>query len=163
MDTYSKLLEVFTTSNDAIIRYTIMLYDPKSPLISNESDPEIRKRVAGELSGMIIQKEILPIIQESCIEYLQFINLKTWAAICAIDYFYWEAISLIMQPITGTTDKEQLEAAQKKNVLSDSIDDAIKRLENYYRVMSGGDKELEKKITTTKKTKRFTPERISDV
>lgn len=163
IDEYTNLLHVFTTNNDNIIRYVIMLYDPKSPLISNENDPEVRRRIAGELSSLVIQDKLLEIIQESCIEYLQFINSKQWAAICALEYRFWEAISIIMQPIKNGTDKEQLEAAQKKNVLSESIDDGIKKLDNYYKSMAGGDKELENKLVTTKKIKRFTPERIGNV
>lgn len=160
IDEYTALLHVFTTSNDNIIRYVIMLYDPRSPLISNESDPETRKRQAGGLSSLVIQDKILDAIQESCIEYLQYINSKQWAAICATEYRFWEAINLIMQPIKGSTDKEQLEAAQKKNVLSESIDDAIKKLDSYYKQMSGGDKELEEQMI--KKKKRITPEMIAN-
>lgn len=147
VDAYPKLRTIFSTGNDEIIRYVIMMYDQKSPLLEEERDLNRRRVIAVEMSGC--QAEELAIeepLHEAIIEYLQFIGVMTWAAACAATYRFWEAIRIQLQPIRGVTDKEQLEAAQKKNVLADSIDDCMKRIDAYAKELAGGDEKVEKKV-----------------
>lgn len=152
LETYPKLKDIFTEPDDAIMRYTILLYDPKSPLLEDYKNLDQRRQVAAD---MFIDAELDTLQDQfvlSAVDYLKYINDKIFAAACATEYKFWEAISLIMQPISrGGSDSDQLQAANKKNVLSDSMDDSIKKLDGYAREMSGGDTVVEKKMK-----KRFT-------
>lgn len=155
------------TNFDNIIRYVIMTYDPQSPLISNERDLNYRKGVAADLAGFDTTDEEAmqsiydcsnKVVLDFILKYLmRFVRSREWGAIVATEYKYWEAIKLLLVPIKGDGDKAQLEAAQKKEVLSDSIDTGIKRIENYYKLFFGEDEKLEKQAKT-----RITPEGISN-
>src|ERR1051326_364396 len=118
---------------DALIRYIIMVYDPESPLVASERDLNFRKAIAAELANLPLNDEefiqaiyncSLPgLVDMTCKYLVRFARSKEWAAICAYEYKFWEAIRLIMQPIASDkSDREQLDAANKKDVLSDSID-----------------------------------------
>lgn len=147
LDEYPKLCTVFSTSDDGVIRYTIMMYDPGSYLIKEERDWNKRKDIATELTFLDPNAEdVQDTIYEAFIDYLQYVNDKKFAAACAVEYRFWEAIKLMLIPIKETGDKGQLEAAQKKNVLAESIDDCMARLETYARDLAGGDVVLEKRI-----------------
>lgn len=149
---------------DQIVRYIIMVYDSKSPLVFAERDLNYRKGIAAELSGLTTPNGDVdvqaiydfsnPIAIDFVMRWLmRFSKSKEWAAICAFEYKFWEGVKILMQPITGKTDKEQLEAAQKKDVIANSVDESIKRLDIYYKNFLGDDTELEKKAK-----KKFTPE-----
>lgn len=153
---------------DHIIRYTIMVYDPKSALVLGERDLSYRKGIAAELAGMDTNDEEAMASVYNCtygflVEYtikflMRFVKSKEWAAICAHEYKFWEAIRLIMQPIsTEKSDREQLDAANKKDVLSESIDQGLVKLDHYYKTFFGDDDELEKKAK-----RRMTPELMAE-
>lgn len=148
VDTYPKLRTIFSTTNDEIIRYVIMMYDSKSPLIEEERDLNRRKAIAIEMSGIVMpdREELFEPLHEAIVEYLQFTHDRLFAAAISTEFRFWEAIRIQLQPIKAGTDKEQLEAAQKKNVLADSIDDCMKRIDAYAKEMSGGDEKVEKKV-----------------
>jgi len=147
---------------DLLLRYTIMVYDPKSPIAIAERDLNYRKGIAMEL--LVVEDEGLkdalftctyPILVDLTVKYLvRFVRSKEWAAICAIEFKFWEAIRLIMQPISNEKeDKAQLDAANKKEVLSASIDEGLNKIDQYYRRFFGEDEEL-----LNKAKKRLTPE-----
>jgi hypothetical protein len=149
---------------DSLIRYTIMIYDPKSALVIGERDLNYRKGIAAELAGFDVSEISLMDAIYTCnypnqVEYtvrylMRFVKSKEWAAICAYQYKFWEAIKLIMKPIDmDKSDREQLDAANKKDVLSASIDEGLIKLDSYYKTFFGDDDELEKKAK-----KRMTPE-----
>lgn len=174
LETYPIISEIvipdWTSDNklDAIIRYTIMIYDPKSPLVMAERDLNYRKGIAAEFAGFDINDEEImnsiyscnyPFLVDYTVKYLcRFIKSKEWAAIAAYEYKFWEAIRLIMQPIsTEKSDREQLDAANKKDVLSVSIDEGLLKLEGYYKSFFGEDEELERKAK-----RRMTPELMAE-
>jgi hypothetical protein len=149
---------------DGLLRYVILVYDPKSPLVVNERDLNYRKGTAAELAQIKLLDEIATealyncaypgLLDLTCKYLVRFAKSKEWAAICAYEYKFWEAIRLIMQPIAADkSDREQLDAANKKDVLSASIDEGLTKLDQYYKAFFGGDDELEKKAK-----KRLTPE-----
>lgn len=152
---------------DGLLRYIIMVYDPKSPLVNNERDLNFRKGIAAELSGLPIDADRIqavyactyPGLAELICKFLvRFIKSKEWAAICAYEYKFWEAIRLLMQPIaTDKSDREQLDAANKKDVLSASIDEGLTKLDAYYRSFFGEDDQLEKRAK-----KRVSPELMAE-
>lgn len=174
LDAYPQLKEIVVPewannqSLDYVIRYTIMIYDPKSMLVTMERDLNYRKGIAAELAGFDMEYEDMlnslyncsfPLLLEFTVKYLvRFVRSKEWAAICALEYKYWEAIKLIMQPIsTDKSDREQLDAANKKDVLSESIDQGLIKLDTYYKVFFNEDDVLEKSAK-----RRMTPELMAE-
>lgn len=151
---------------DEVLRYVVLLYDPKSALVIGERDLNHRKSTAAELAGFDMDEEQLldsiyrfdyPHLPELAMKYLmRFGKSKEWAAICAFEFKYWESIRKIMEPIACKTIKEELEAVQKKAMISDEIDKDIERLDKYYKNFFGSDDELEKKAK-----KRVTPELVA--
>ncbi len=145
-----------------------MIYDPKSPLVMGERDLNYRKGLSAELSGFDMTDEealnliyncTYPLLVDYTLKYLmRFVKSKEWAAICAHEYKFWEAIRLIMQPIASNkSDKEQLDAANKKDVLSASIDQGLQKLDQYYKTFFGEDDELERRAK-----RRMTPELMAE-
>ena len=151
---------------DKVIRFIIMVYDSRSGLVINERDINHRKNKAAKLIELdlldeAVVQEIMTFsntaVLEFTVKYLQrFSRSKEWAAICALEYKYWESIQKLMQPIQGIKDIEELQAVQKKATIADEIDKDIRRLESYYRIFFGDDEELSKKAQ-----KRISPELIA--
>lgn len=152
---------------DSIIRYTVMIYDPKSALVMGERDLNYRKGIGAELAGFDVQDEeamssiygcTYPILVDYTVKYLmRFVKSKEWAALVAIEFKLWEEIKQTMTPISGKSSKEELEAVQKKAVIAQEIDNDIARLENYYKRFFGEDDELERKAK-----RRMTPELMAE-
>lgn len=149
---------------DAILRYTIMVYDPRSPLVLNERDLNYRKGIAVEL--IHIEDELIAesIINSThkyspalIIKYLmRFARSKEWAAICAFESAYWESIKEVIEPISGKNSREKLDSVQKKAVIKQEIIEDIKRLDALYRTFFGEDDEL-----LSKNKRRLSPEMIA--
>ena len=169
LDAYTALTEIISpewaddAALDQIIRYTIMVYEPKSPLVTIERDLNYRKGIAAELAGFDMQYEELldsiyscsyPMMPEFITLYLRrFARSKEWAAIVATEYKFWESIRKMLEPISGKNSNEELAGVQKKSVVADEIEKDINRLDNLYKVFFGEDGDLEKKAK-----KRMTPE-----
>ena len=151
---------------DKIIRYCILVYDPKSALVANEKDLNYRKGIAADISKLDVDNEEYiqsiynlnhPITIEFTIRFLiRFVKSKEWAAICALEASFWESIRKVLEPITGKNSKEELDSVQKKSTIKQEIDLDIKRLDTYYKIFFGEDSELENKAKG-----RVTPESIA--
>jgi len=166
LEAYPKLLEIIEpdwidADVDALLRFIIMVYDPKSPLIANEKDINYRKGVAGELAGMD-DPDILETIctathaysSDLTIKYLmRFAKSKEWAAICAFESSFWESIKEVMKPISGKNSKEVLDSVQKKSAIKEEIEKDILRLDKLYRTFFGDDDDLQNRTK-----RRLTPE-----
>lgn len=166
LEAYPKLSEIVLPEwldecTDQILRYAIMVYDPKSPLIINEKDLNYRKGIAGELAG-IEDETILDSIYNSTHSYspdliikylMRFARNKEWAAICAFESSFWESIKEVIEPITGKNSREKLDSVQKKSAIKEEIEKDILRLDKLYRVFCGEDDELQNKTK-----RRLTPE-----
>ena len=152
---------------DNILRYIIMVYDPKSPLVFNERDLNHRKNNAAELSRLPQEEETIlenifnctySFFGELVVRYLmRFAKSKEWAAICAFEASFWESIRMVMEPISGKDSRQELDAVQKKSAIKSEIDQDIKRLDAYYRSFFSEDEFLEKVAK-----KRITPEKIAN-
>lgn len=150
---------------DSILRYIIMVYDPKSPLVNNERDLNYRKDIAGDLSG-IEEEDLRVAVFKSTHDYspdltikylMRFAKNKEWAAICAFESSFWESIKEVIEPISGKNSKEKLESVQKKAAIKEEIEKDIKRLDALYRSFFGEDDELQNKAK-----RRLSPEAIAD-
>lgn len=170
---YPKLCEILapewedTAPLDSLLRYMIIVYDPKSPLFRDERDLNYRKSQAAELAGFDMEDEQLliavyeshyPLFADLIVRYLtRFGRSREWAAICAFEFAFWESIRKLMEPISGKTSKEELESVQKKSAIKEEIDKDIKRLDELYRKFLGEDEDLEKKVK-----QRLRPELVAD-
>jgi hypothetical protein len=148
---------------DSLLRYTVLMYDPASPIVEEESDLNHRMQAAIEISGidntdLIDQLETYThgFVPELVYNYLKrFAKSKEFALYSAMEYKFWEAIRMTMTPIYGDNSKQQLEGVQKKQIVADELEKDIKRLENYRREFFGDDS-LDKEVK-----KRLTPERMA--
>lgn len=169
LDTYPQLAEIIIPEwmdeyTDRILRYIIMVYDPKSPLINNERDLNYRKGVAGELAGLddeIIAEAIYTSTHtysaDLTVKFLcRFARSKEWAAICAFESSFWESIKEVIEPITGKNSREKLDSVQKKSAIKEEIEKDILRLDKLYRVFFGEDDDLQ-----SKGRRRLTPELVA--
>lgn len=150
---------------DTIIRYILMIYDPKSPLVLNERDLNYRKGLAIELVKLedeIISESVINSTHKYCpaltIKYLtRFARSKEWAAICAFESSFWESIKEVIEPISGKNSREKLDSVQKKAAIKEEIEKDIKRLDQLYRTFFGEDEDL-----LNKNKRRLTPELIAN-
>jgi hypothetical protein len=169
LEVYPKLAEIvdsewFDDDLDNILRYMIMVYDPKSPLISYERDLNYRKDIAVQLSSITDDTTAAAVISSThkyspslIIKYLmRFARSKEWAAICAFESSFWESIKEVIEPISGKNSKEKLESVQKKAAIKEEIEKDIRRLDALYRTFFGEDEELQQKAK-----RRLSPEMIS--
>lgn len=168
IDAYPKLEEIIEAewhdeSLDSILRYLIMVYDPKSPLVVYERDLNYRKDAAIQLAK--VPDEIAVAVLNSShvysasliIKYLmRFARSKEWAAICAFESSYWESIKEVIEPISGKNSKEKLESVQKKAAIKEEIEKDIRRLDQLYRTFFGEDDDLQAKAK-----RRLSPEMIA--
>lgn len=170
LDAYPKLGEIidaewYDDDLDGILRYMIMVYDPKSPLISYERDLNYRKDIAVQLAKLGDETLAAAVINSThkyspalFIKYLmRFARSKEWAAICAFESSFWESIKEVIEPISGKNSKEKLESVQKKAAIKEEIEKDIKRLDALYRTFFGEDEELQ-----LKSKRRLTPEMIAN-
>lgn len=170
LDAYPKLNEIIEPewlddNLDSIIRYMIIVYDPKSPLINHERDLNYRKDIAINLAQITDEKLAAGVFQlkhayapDLIIKYLmRFARSKEWAAICAFESSFWESIKEVIEPISGKSSKEKLESVQKKSAIKEEIEKDIKRLDALYKVFFGEDDALE-----VKSKRRLSPEMIAN-
>lgn len=171
IETYPRLSEIIMpewdkSQLDSLIRYTILVYDPKSVLATTERDLNYRKGVAAELSGFDMNdEEYMASVYNCTHEFLpelimkflmRFIKSKEWAAIVIVENCFWESAKKLLEPISGKNSKEELEAVQKKSAIKDELDKDIARLDKYYTAFFGEDEELLMRAKT-----RVTPESIA--
>jgi hypothetical protein len=166
---YPRLSEIVSPewmdeNTDGILRFVVMVYDPSSPLIKGERDLNYRRTAAFELASIEDDKLINALSghthnysPELIVKYLvRFGKSKEWAMICAFEFKFWEAVKMMIQPIVGKTSKEELEAVQKKAVVSEQLDIDIRRLESYMKIFFGEDDVL------MKKKRSITPELVAN-
>ena len=144
-----------------LLAYTMLMYDSRSVLIPRERDIDTRKRIAADLAGLEHSDDYFTLTHEVLMTlvvwYLKTqVKSREFAAIVALEYKFWENITELMSPIVGDTNKERLEAAQKKAVISSEIDNDINKLNRYYKDFFGDDDA----IATTVKKQSFRPERF---
>ena len=108
---------------DSILRYVIMVYDPKSPVARNERDLYHRKNIAIELAHIndeLLVEALITSVHVYLVDLTNrflrdFVRSREWAAICAFETAYWESIKEVMKPIHGKSSRDILDAVQKKS------------------------------------------------
>lgn len=171
IETYPRLNEIVlpewdNSQLDSLIRYVILVYDPKSVLATTERDLNYRKNIAAELAGFDMNDEEYMTSVYTCTHdflaelimkfLMRFIKSKEWAAIVIVESCFWESAKKLMEPINGKNSKEELEAVQKKSAIKDELDKDIARLDKYYKAFFGEDEDL-----LLRAKARVTPESIA--
>jgi hypothetical protein len=154
---------------DKLIRYVMVLYDKRSPLIKQFSNLQLRKTEAAIVSGYNIEKDAGIIeklfdftdkqLQVLAIEFLKDQNDMYWSMIVSNEQTFYEYQKALLSEVTlFTTERDKLSALQIKAKLMDDCDTIAERVDTYYhRVFGEGD------VNTKAKQKRsFTPENIAN-
>lgn len=143
---------------DSILRYIVLVYDPRSPLYQNEKDLGVRKTSAAEMCHFNMLDENVELIHncdyknivDLITAYLsRFAKSKEWAAMCAFEYTYWESIKELMKPISGKNSREILDSVSKKAAIKEQVELDIKRIDALTRQFFGQDEEIIKRKRTT--------------
>lgn len=168
---YPQLGEILTKTAgedehiDKLLRFIIMLNDPKSIVFLSEKDLDRRKNLAAELSGLPDNAEYLEgifmyknqVAFQLTIQFLcRFIKNKEFAALVTMEQVFWEEIRLLNKPISeaGEADKDVLIAVEKKGKIKAELELDLNRIDAYYKKFLGDDPEL------INKRERMTPENI---
>mgnify|MGYP006933437131 CR=1 FL=1 len=131
-------------------------------------DPDIDKEVIEELRTFSRRKKleggdiavnekgeliIIPTddLLECLTKYLIHQSNRVWAMIVANESAFYEYHRKVMTEVTDGGDKDVLQAVTIKTKLMESMDDIDKRLQGYYRELSGNDRTLEESLTKRKK------------
>lgn len=142
---------------DKMIRFTVMVYDPKSSLVIEERELDRRKDIAMDLleitdptirqEFMTNQRTFLPELITGILQF--FIKSMEYAVLAAKEFKFWEAIQITLQPVLGLDSKEKSEALARKSLVGKEMEEDIKRIDQYYKQFFMEDAELEKKARQT--------------
>lgn len=163
LETYPSLEEIIDPKwktevlLDRLIRYSIMVYDPKSSLVSENITLSSRKKIALELSLLtgvdknkldsIMACEYGEILPELVVKYLKtFPRSMEWAILTATENKLWETVAIIMSPLKKDEEKDMLGAIMKKEKILEEMEKDIVRVESYYKIVFGDDAGLQEKI-----------------
>lgn len=157
-------LDTGVTDLDKLIRFSIILSDPKSVVVLAEKDLVRRKDLAAELVDLpedpAFRESVFmynnAVVFYASIQYLKFFaKSKEFAALITFEQCYWEEISLLNKPIDRTeSDKDVLTAVEKKGKIKSELELDLNRIDAAYKRFLGEDEAL------IAKKERMTPENI---
>ncbi len=170
---YPVLAKIFSSVEDKMARYVMLMYDSNSPVREFEPELSRRKEFCASVAGYDLE-EIEPLkslttktadgfepyhdLLDCISNYLMFQNNRLWSLIVTNEQSFYEYQRRIMAEIGGEADRDALSAVTLKTKLLEAMDDIHKRLESYYTKITNGDKDLESAIS---KRKRVSPESIA--
>jgi len=140
---------------DKVIRYAIMVFDPKSPLISISGLKE-RKQTAFSITGIDkINKDAQNAIMINCygdilpefiVQYMiNFSKSREWAIMCVVENKFWETIGILMKPIDEVVEKKDyLKSAGEKSKVLEGLKTDQSDIDYYYKMIFGEDENVEK-------------------
>ena len=159
--TYPKLAQIIEmkwmqdNNLEKILKYVIMVFDPKSPLMSISSLVE-RKRVAFDESGIskisdadklnISTNSYNDILPELIVRYLiNFPCSMDWAILCVLENKFWETVNILMQPLSDAGDKKDLlKSSDTKTKIIENLKNDQKDIDYYFKTIFGDDSDIEK-------------------
>jgi hypothetical protein len=153
---------------DCLVRYTMALYDKKSPLIKQLTNIGQRKNEAALVAGydLIKDREVLeklfdftdPDLQLLAITFLKDQNDMYWSMIVSNEQTFYEyQKALISEVVSYKDDKQKMDALNVKSKLMDECDKITNRVESYYaKVFGDGEAQMK-----ARQLKNFSPESIA--
>jgi hypothetical protein len=145
---------------EKIIKYVIMVFDPKSPLTSINSLKERKivafgmcgiDKISKDVSFQISTNSYRDILPNLIIKYLiTFPRSRDWAILCVIENKFWETIGLLMKPLEEVSDKKDLlKSSESKTKVLESLKTDQSDIDYYYKLIFGDDEEIEKLVKRT--------------
>lgn len=172
MREYAVLLSLHGDKNrpdmDKLIRYTMALYDKKSPLIKLLTNIGQRKAEAALVAGYDARhdKDLLDGLYDFtdhelkllAIQFLKDQNDMYWSMIVSNEQTFFEyQKALLSEVVNFKDDKQKMDALNIKSKLMDECDKITMRVESYYQKVFGeGDAQVK-----AKQMRSFSPESIA--
>lgn len=161
LKTYPKLASIidmgWLTDNhiEKVIKYVIMVFDPKSPLteISNLKERKLCAfglcgidKISKDAAKSIFENSYSDILPGLIVKYLiNFPKSRDWAILCVIENKFWETIRILMMPLEDVADKKDLlKSSDNKTKVVESLKVDQTDIDHYYKVIFGDDEEIEK-------------------
>lgn len=167
---YENLFEIvpvdFVGDKEKLLKYICLMYDPKSPLITDTASIDTRKRNAAQYAGYAIDEkglnEIFELTNKHVIEVIdvflrRHINERLAYMIFGNEQTFFEYGKRLLQPVEWKEDskeKDLLSAIAIKTKLSEDMAAINARIEADYKRLYNNDAHLEKVVTK----RAFTPE-----
>lgn len=153
---------------DKLIRYTMALYDKKSPIVKILTNIAQRKTEAALAAGYDLNKdrEVLeklfdfadPELQLIAIQFLKDQNDMYWSMIVSNEQTFFEyQKALLSEVVKFKDDKQKMDALNIKSKLMDECDKITTRVEAYYQKVFGEGEAQAK----AKQLRSFSPESIA--
>jgi hypothetical protein len=155
---------------DCLVRYTMALYDKKSPLIKQLANIAQRKTEAALVAGYDVKKDVDILeklfdftdtdLQLLAIQFLKDQNDMYWSMIVSNEQTFFEyQKALLLEVAVYKDDKQKMDALNVKSKLMDECDKITNRVESYYAKVFG-DGEAQ---TKARQLKNFSPESIASL
>jgi hypothetical protein len=155
--------------DERTIRYCLALYDPKSPVVRDNPDMSGRKSAAAEVAGFSIKDTAVLDRLYACNDeamvlfimafFKRVVQSRLWASIQADEQVFWEFIQRLFKPISEESDKNDVDAHEKKLKIAKGKEEVSALIEQNWIKMIGDDEELKKKV----KRPTFSPESMAGV
>lgn len=153
---------------DKMVRYIMVLYDKRSPIIKQITNIGQRKNEAALVAGYDLKLDadlleglfdfIDTDLQILALQFLKDQNDMYWSMIVSNEQTFWEyqrALNARVEVFTG--DKQKMDALNIKSKLMDECDRITERVEIYYlKVFGDGEAQVK-----AKEARGFTPEQMA--
>lgn len=151
---------------DRLLRYVMVLYDKKSPLIKSFTKLDQRKKEAAVLAGYDIDKpEVMeplfnftdPLLQAFALHFMEEQNDMWFCNLMSAEqtfYEYQRALMAEVKLVVG--DKDKMSTLMLKSKIQDECDKLAERVETYRTKVYGEGEEKQ-----VAKTRDFSPEGIA--
>jgi hypothetical protein len=154
---FDSFVQCKADDRDELIRYIVLMYDKKSPIIATNRNPEAKHLEAVRLSKLNRVGDFSDEIMDMVIEFLKDQNDLWWALIVSNEATFWDYQRMIAQPIEQFDgDKDRLGATSLKTKLLIDSEQIANRLEAYYPKVF-----IEQRIIEKAKSRQLTPETIA--
>ena len=159
-------------NGEKILRYILLLYDPKSPLIKDSRNIKTRKQEAARLVGFDLQKDTdfldslfafknKEAVAKTVLFLKEYIHNRTWSMIVSHEQTFYEYNERLMKPVEDddkTKEKDVMATIVLKSKLVQDLKDIHSILKEYYKEIFEDDDLREKVINN-----RISPETMARV
>jgi len=157
---------------DAVLKYMLLAYHPKSFMVERYTEVNKRKEEAALLAGLSKSRpkdeRLMEMLFEHTLEdfvkvlnaFLIHVNSRLWSMVTANEYVFWEYQEKLISPLSIEIgkDKDALTAAGIKGKLMEEMEKINDRLDRFYHRLYMDDTKL---ITRSTKKKGITLESIA--
>jgi hypothetical protein len=154
---------------DKLVRFIMVMYDKKSPIIRLITNIDQRKKEAAIVAGYDLKHDAPALedlfsfadkdLQILALQFLKDQNDMYWSMIVSNEQTFWEFQKALNQSINNyKDDKQKMDALNVKSKLMEECDKITERVETYYhKVFGDGDAQVK-----AKQLRGFSPEAIAN-